>query len=630
MASIRAGCNPAASRPDEPNASVAFPPARLGSEDAPLDLETTSAVLEHGLLMVFGPDGDPLPPRAFCIAAADRPDAGIRTGTDARVAASRVAAVLEAQSTGRLTAGEGEAGPWEIMLSGDEIRISIAGGASLLISPARPERAAAARYRLTEPEGTPVPLGDVRARLRGGIAGGADRESAAPAPTHIPGCSLAWRDQSLVLTAGSIRFHLSPAPEMSPDETTVDLLSRDREPLLPRDLALAVRASVFDPSEPVFAFDEPGEPVADGGCAVAAGAVMPMLPETMVLGPEGVLDLGCLVGAEGLGAPLLSASVAGLPEVAMLSCGAEDGNGVWRLAAHELPGLALFAIPEGLADFELTFTFRTAGGEISRSMRIEIERAVENRLGAASGPPLATRGEPEVPMPGPEAHLIGAERFGPAETAMVIVAGLPAGAALSSGVDNGDGSWSVPGEEAGEIGVALPAGDVQGVRVVLTAIRIGGRDGGLATMSREIVLSPGEPIRLGLLDEAGPDQDPAAFSLDLHDVVGDLAGGGKLDAIVVGGLPSGAGLSQGTYDEAIASWILRPDQLAGLTLGAVQAGRFDLKVTAVAIDRATGKSHAHTRRVGFDLDVGRGSGAPCRAAGGVGFFRPLGSRRGLV
>jgi hypothetical protein len=187
----------------------------------------------------------------------------------------------------------------------------------------------------------------------------------------------------------------------------------------------------------------------------------------------------------------------------------------------------------------------------------------------------------------------------------------------------------VPGEEAGEIGVALPAGEVRELRLVLTAIRIGGRDGGLTTMSREITLPPGEPIRLGLLDGPSRGED-AGLPLELEDVVSELAGSARLDAIVVGGLPSGARLSKGLYDEGIASWVLRPDQLAGLVLEAAQARRVDLKVTAVAIDRATGGSTTRTRRLGLDLDAASGGIAACRSAGGVGFFRPLGSRRGLA
>jgi hypothetical protein len=617
MVSIRASCNTSASGVGEADAPRAASP---GTEEPSLDLETVSAVLEGGLLMVFGPDGDPLPPRAFCIAAAGQPDAGIRIGGDARARAGRVAAVLEAQRAGRLSAGDGDAGAWieamlglgpqpamcgrfelqaedgacEIMRCGDGIRISIVGGRPLLLSPARPERPVEARYRLTGPDSAQVALADACSRLWGGT----DLESAPAAPGAIAGCSLAWRDRGLVLTCGSFSLHLDPAPELPADATTVDLLSENGEPLTPRALRTVVSASVFDHEQ--------------------ALRVPLALPETLQLGRDGVLDLGCLAGvAGGLGEPLVSLTVAGLPEAAMLSSGTHAGNGVWRLAADDLPGLALFAIPERIADFDLALIFGTAARELSRRMRIEIER----KSPAAGDRPAA--------MPGSEAHGVEAERFGGADTAMVIIKGVPAGGVLSRGIDNGDGSWSVPGEEAGEIGVALPAGEVRELRLVLTAIRIGGRDGGLTTMSREITLPPGEPIRIGLLDGPSPGED-ADLPLELEDVVSELAGSARLDAIVVGGLPSGARLSKGLYDEGIASWVLRPDQLAGLVLEAAQARRVDLKVTAVAIDRATGGSTTRTRRLGLDLDAASGGIAACRSAGGVGFFRPLGSRRGLA
>jgi hypothetical protein len=412
-----------------------------------------------------------------------------------------------------------------------------------------------------------------------------------------------------VLTCGSFSLHLDPAPELPADATTVDLFSENGEPLAPRALRSTVRASVFDHEQAL------------------RGPLS--LPEALQLGRDGVLDLGCLAGAAGgLGAPLASLTVTGLPEAAMLSSGTDAGGGVWRLAADDLPGLALFAIPDRIADFDLVLTFGTAGGELSRRMRIEIERKAGSICGGSSSGSLAAGDQPAA-MSNSEAHDIEAERFGGADTAMVIIKGLPAGGVLSRGIDNGDGSWSVPGEEAGEIGVALPAGEVWELRLVLTAIRIGGRDGGLATMSREITLAPGEPIRLGLLDGTGLGED-ARLPLELEDVVSELAGSARLDAIVVGGLPPGARLSQGVYDAGIASWVLRPDQLATVALEAAQVRKVDLKVTAVAIDRATGGSTTRTRRLVLELDAGSGGIAACRSAGGVGFFRPLGSRRGLA
>ena len=80
--------------------------ARAGS----LDLALVRAVIEDGLLMVFGPDGDPIPPEIFAVAAAEQPDAGIRLRDGLRVAAGRIAVVLDAQRRGHLGSAGGGAG----------------------------------------------------------------------------------------------------------------------------------------------------------------------------------------------------------------------------------------------------------------------------------------------------------------------------------------------------------------------------------------------------------------------------------------------------------------------------------------------------------------------------------------
>lgn len=65
-------------------------------------LEQMRLSLEDGLLMVFGPEGDPVPPRAFAAAAAADPEARLGLPDGTKVPASRVAAVLDAQVLGRL------------------------------------------------------------------------------------------------------------------------------------------------------------------------------------------------------------------------------------------------------------------------------------------------------------------------------------------------------------------------------------------------------------------------------------------------------------------------------------------------------------------------------------------------
>jgi hypothetical protein len=58
--------------------------------------------IEDGLLMVFGPERDPVPPHAFAAAAAAHPDAPLALPDGTAAPASRVAAVLGAQALGRL------------------------------------------------------------------------------------------------------------------------------------------------------------------------------------------------------------------------------------------------------------------------------------------------------------------------------------------------------------------------------------------------------------------------------------------------------------------------------------------------------------------------------------------------
>ena len=64
-----------------------------------------------GVLMVFGPEGDPVPPLAFGLAAAGQPDALLVLPDGTKASASRVAAVLRAQILGRL-GGPDSASGW--------------------------------------------------------------------------------------------------------------------------------------------------------------------------------------------------------------------------------------------------------------------------------------------------------------------------------------------------------------------------------------------------------------------------------------------------------------------------------------------------------------------------------------
>ena len=85
--------------------------ARAPSERA-LDLGLVRAAIQDGLLMVFGPDGDPVPPQAFGAAAAERPHAAVPLEDGPPVRAERIAAVLDAQISGDSGPGQGAGEAW--------------------------------------------------------------------------------------------------------------------------------------------------------------------------------------------------------------------------------------------------------------------------------------------------------------------------------------------------------------------------------------------------------------------------------------------------------------------------------------------------------------------------------------
>jgi hypothetical protein len=75
-----------------------------------LALDQMVASVQDGLLMVFGPEGDPVPPQVFADAAASAPEAMVSLANGIAVPACRVATVLKAQTLGRL--GAANDGGW--------------------------------------------------------------------------------------------------------------------------------------------------------------------------------------------------------------------------------------------------------------------------------------------------------------------------------------------------------------------------------------------------------------------------------------------------------------------------------------------------------------------------------------
>ena len=161
------------------------------------------------------------------------------------------------------------------------------------------------------------------------------------------------------------------------------------------------------------------------------------------------------------------------------------------------------------------------------------------------------------------------------ETVSVTVSGVPEGASLSAGTDNGDGSWTL--ETAQLDGLELNSAEDFNGEIELGVTVTAEAEGDPVTQSSTITVEIGaidDSAELTVENAAG--QEDTAIGLDISATDIDSA-----DTVVtVGGVPEGATLSAGT-DNGDGTWTLAAGELDGLSVTPAEnfSGRFDLTVS---------------------------------------------------
>jgi hypothetical protein len=335
---------------------------------------------------------------------------------------------------------------------------------------------------------------------------------------------------------------------------------------------------------------------------VAAVADAPRVMGASVAGQEDgsiALDLSAVL-ADPDGSEMLSVSILGLPEGAMLSVGARQADGSWLVAPDDLPGLTLRPPADfaGTLDLTLRATAREASGDVAGSevgFSVTVAPVADAALIIASG-----EGEEDswVPLRGSLAlgDADGSERFG--ET--LLVRGMPPGALLSHGQEVAPGIWEVPlaAFQSGLLALLLPADSDADLRLLLAVTTIDTAGGmqdrresvaGVTLVVRAVADAP----TVTVADVQGQEDKPLRLT-GLGGALRDADGSESL-GFLLSGLPAGASLSAGIR-QADGSWWLTPQQLEGLSLAppAQFSGSFTLTLTALATEAADGRPSART------------------------------------
>lgn len=183
------------------------------------------------------------------------------------------------------------------------------------------------------------------------------------------------------------------------------------------------------------------------------------------------------------------------------------------------------------------------------------------------------------------------------ETLSIIIDGLPDGATLSAGTDNGDGTWTLESDDLDGLTMNVPNGaGAFDLQVAATSTEgAGGSATNNFTLAVNDLTADG-----GTLDaSAATGLEDTAISLDIDLGLVDTDGSETV-AITISDVPTGAQLSAGT-DNGDGTWTLDNDDLEGLTITPVanSGDDFQLSVSATTTETSTG----NTATVTDTLDV---------------------------
>ena len=184
------------------------------------------------------------------------------------------------------------------------------------------------------------------------------------------------------------------------------------------------------------------------------------------------------------------------------------------------------------------------------------------------------------------------DRLDGSETHTITISGVPNGAQLSAGTNNGDGSWTLTPVQLTGLSIT-PAADSNADFSLTATATATEDDGDVATDSvtfNVAVTGVADTPTVTVTDVVAAPEDQA-ISLDITPQLADVDGSESITAISITGVPDGATLSAGTQildgsGNPTGEWTLIPADLANLTLTPPADSNvdFSLGVTATSTE----------------------------------------------
>ena len=331
--------------------------------------------------------------------------------------------------------------------------------------------------------------------------------------------------------------------------------------------------------------------------SVTAVADTPLLSLQSVNGVEDTaVDLkisSSLVDSDGSESLLLT--VSGMPEGASLSAGTENADGSWTLTGEQLEDLQL--TPPANSDVNFALTVTATSTEASNA----------DTASQSYSLPVTLFADPDNLQLSLEQEVIGKEDTAidlqidaslidsdGSETLSVTMEGIPVGAELSAGTDNGDGTWTLNLDQLSDLTITPPKDSDKDFSLTLHATTMELANGQEQTTSLEIpvtVTGVADELTVSDLTSSGIEDQQIPVNLDF--ALQDTDGSESL-SITISDIPDGVKLSAGTENED-GSYTLTPAEYSGLTVTPPADSDADFSLTISATNtEAEGDSRTTT------------------------------------
>ena len=181
------------------------------------------------------------------------------------------------------------------------------------------------------------------------------------------------------------------------------------------------------------------------------------------------------------------------------------------------------------------------------------------------------------------------------ETLTVTISGVPQGASLSAGTNNGGGSWTLTAAQLNGLLIS-PSADYSGtVTLQVTATAHESNGGATSSLTRNLTVNVNAVADApNLVTQAASGYENGLVSLDSR-ITASLNDSSETLSISIGGLPQGAALSAG-IENSDGTWTLTREQLVGLTLSPPPNSTQDFTLTVTAVSREANGSTAQVVR----------------------------------